>query len=93
MFTHDDKHGEANLARGGLDARSAVELSRPQSASRARRRARATRSARVERLIGLPGSPRLRRSRGQGASGELIVTRIAAGGATCAIAYAARRRE
>jgi cobalt-precorrin 5A hydrolase len=46
-----------------------------------------TRSARVGRHIGLPSLAETAALAGAGPGGELIVGRLAEGGATCAIAY------
>ena len=88
LFTSEDKHGDANLAQAaetlGLELHFLARGRLLAEAARA-----ATRSERVERLIGLPGLAETAALAGAGRGGELIVARIASGGATCAIAYAA----
>jgi cobalt-precorrin 5A hydrolase len=86
LFTDERKRTAANVAEAacalGLElhflefARLAAESPRA-----------ATRSARVERHIGLPSLAETAALAGAGTGGALIVARLAAGGATCAIAY------
>jgi cobalt-precorrin 5A hydrolase len=92
LFTSEDKHDDANLARAagalGLELNFLARSRLLAEAAPA-----ATRSERVERLIGLPGLAETAALAGAGRGGELIVARIASDGATCAIAYAAEAPE
>jgi cobalt-precorrin 5A hydrolase len=86
LFTSENKRGEANLK----DAAGALQLplrhlTHEQLANEAPRAQ--TRSPRVGRHIGLPSLAETAALAGAGPGGELIVARIAEGGATCAIAY------
>ena len=89
LFTVTDKRHEAGLAeaarRLGLDL---TFLSR--DALRERDTDIQTRSPRVERIIGVPSVAEAAALVGAGPGSVLVVPRIAAGGATCAIARAAR---
>jgi cobalt-precorrin 5A hydrolase len=92
LFTSEDKRGEVNLAQAaGMLGLELNFLARGQLLAEAARAV--TRSERVERHIGLPGLAETAALAGAGRGGELIVTRIATGGATCAIAYAAEAPE
>ena len=86
LFTSEHKRGEANIegaaAMLGLPLRYLPHADLLVQAPRA-----ATRSARVERHVGLPSLAETAALAGAGEGGVLIVTRLAAGGATCAIAY------
>ena len=87
LFTIESKRGEINLE----DAARALQLplrflAHEQLAIEAPRAQ--TRSARVERHIGLPSLAETAALAGAGPGGALIVARLAAGGATCAIAIA-----
>ncbi len=88
LFTSESKRDAANLAEAartlGFDLRFLGFEALAAAAPRA-----ATRSARVERHIGLPSLAETAALAGAGAGGALIVARLAAGGATCAIAHAA----
>jgi len=86
LFTIEDKRGEANL----VDAARALGLELhfltfDRLAAEAPRAT--TRSVRVERHIGLPSLAETAALAGAGPGGALIVARLAADGATCAIAY------
>jgi cobalt-precorrin 5A hydrolase len=86
LFTIEDKRGEANLTEAaravGLELSFLAFDQLEREAPRV-----ATRSARVERHIGLPSLAETAALAGAGEGGELIVARLAADGATCAIAY------
>ena len=86
LFTIEDKRGEANL----VDAARALGLelnflAYDRLAAEAPRAT--TRSEQVERHIGLPSLAETAALAGAGPGGALIVARLAADGATCAIAY------
>ena len=87
LFTLESKRGETNLE----DAAHALQLplrflTHEQLAIEGPRVK--TRSARVERHVGLPCLAETAALAGAGSGGELIVARLAADGATCAIAFA-----
>jgi cobalt-precorrin 5A hydrolase len=86
LFTIEAKRGEANLAAAartlGLEL---TFLAFDRLAAQAPRAL--TRSARVEKRIGLPSLAETAALAGAGDRGTLIVARLAAGGATCAIAH------
>ncbi len=88
LFTLADKRGEAGLAeaagRLGLEL---VYLSR--DALKAREADIETRSERAESLFGIPSVAEAAALAGAGPASVLIVPRIAAGGATCAVARSA----
>jgi cobalt-precorrin 5A hydrolase len=85
LFTLESKRGEINLE----DAARALQLplrflDHEQLANEAPRAQ--TRSARVERHIGLPSLAETAALAGAGPQARLVVARLAADGATCAIA-------
>jgi len=86
MFTLDEKQSEANVREAarslGLPLNFVSHVRLLREAKRV-----ATRSAIVERHVGLPGVAETAALAGAGPGGALILPRIAAGGATCAIAY------
>ncbi len=86
LFTSEDKRGEANLALAAEALGLPLDfVARARLLSEAVRAV--TRSERVERHIGLPGLAETAALAGAGPGGELIVARLAANGATCAIAF------
>jgi cobalt-precorrin 5A hydrolase len=86
LFTIEGKRGEANLEEAARALKLPLHfLSHEQLEIEAPRAQ--TRSARVERHIGLPSLAETAALAGAGPDGELIVARLADGGATCAIAY------
>ncbi len=87
LFTSEAKREEANLAEAARTLGYALSFLAFEDLAAAAPRA-ATRSARVERHIGLPSLAETAALAGAGAGGALRVARIAAGGATCAIAHA-----
>jgi cobalt-precorrin 5A hydrolase len=86
LFTLESKRGEINLEDAARALRLPLRfLTREQLANEGPRTK--TRSARVERHIGLPNLAETAALAGAGHGGELAVARLAADGATCAIAY------
>jgi cobalt-precorrin 5A hydrolase len=86
LFTGEAKRGEANLDDAARALALPLRYVAPERLAIEAPRA-ATRSARVERLIGLPSLAETAALAGAGPGGQLILQRIAARGATCAIAY------
>ena len=86
LFTSEAKRGAANIEEAarelGLELRYLPQDALVATAPRA-----VTRSERVQRHIGLPSLAECAALAGAGAASELIVARLAADGATCAIAY------
>jgi cobalt-precorrin 5A hydrolase len=91
LFTVESKRGEINLEDAARDLGLPLRfLSHEQLTIEAPRVK--TRSARVERHIGLPSLAETAALAGAGPGGVLLVARLAAGGATCAIAVAGAAR-
>ncbi len=86
LFTSEGKRGEDNLEEAARALAIPLQYVDHRRLAIEAPRA-ATRSARVERHIGLPSLAETAALAGAGPGGRLIVERITAGGATCAIAY------
>jgi len=86
MFTIEGKLGEANLEDAARSLGLRLIFLTHERLSREAARA-VTHSARVERHVGLPSLAETAALAGAGPGGALILPRIAAGGATCAIAH------
>ncbi len=88
LFTAEAKRGEANLEAAARALGLPLHFVAPERLAIEAPRA-ATRSAVVERWIGLPSLAETAALAGAGPGGRLIRARIAAAGATCAVAYRA----
>lgn len=86
IFTSEAKRGATNIEEAARELGLAL-IYLPQDDLIAAAPRAVTRSERVQRHIGLPSLAECAALAGAGAASELIVSRLAAGGATCAIAY------
>ena len=86
LFTSENKRGEWNLEDAARGLHLPLRFLSHEQLSIEAPRAQ-TRSASVARHIGLPSLAETAALAGAGTGGELIVARLAADGATCAIAF------